>query len=291
MSLRSMTGFGQAESTTPSGLYHVEIRGVNNRYLELQLRIPKVLAVLEPKIKKLISQNISRGSILLLINWDQESTAGRCTWNKTAAADFVRILKEIKKEFSLVEDVSLSHLLEAGDLIKVESVQHSEETLWKHLSPILNQAVANFQQHRESEARFIEADLNKMVKNIEKILRKVELRAPARLKKQSSELQKRIASLVGEQVDQSRLATEIALMADRLDISEECTRLRAHIEKYRADVAAEEPAGKRLGFLLQEMNREANTIGSKANDAEISHLAIELKEIIEKIREQIQNIE
>jgi uncharacterized protein (TIGR00255 family) len=290
MSLRSMTGFGQAESTTPSGLYHVEIRGVNNRYLELQLRIPKVLAVLEPKIKKLISQNISRGSILLLINWDQESTAGRCTWNKTAA-DFVRILKEIKKEFSLVEDVSLSHLLEAGDLIKVESVQHSEETLWKHLSPILNQAVANFQQHRESEARFIEADLNKMVKNIEKILRKVELRAPARLKKQSSELQKRIASLVGEQVDQSRLATEIALMADRLDISEECTRLRAHIEKYRADVAAEEPAGKRLGFLLQEMNREANTIGSKANDAEISHLAIELKEIIEKIREQIQNIE
>jgi uncharacterized protein (TIGR00255 family) len=291
MPLSSMTGFGQAEKTTPSGTYRVELRGVNNRFLEIQLRTPRVLSNLEARIKKHINQAISRGSITLTITWDQENMPGSCSWNKAAVTEYIRILKEIKKEFKLAGEITIANLVDGNDLIKVVPAQYSDQTLWNHISPILSAAIKDFQKQREIEAKYLAADLRAMVLAMRKLLKKIEARSPVRLKKQKHDLTCRIESLAGDKVDPARIATEIAIIADKLDISEECTRLHAHIDKFAADLECNEPVGKRLGFLLQELNREANTIGSKANDTDIAHYSVELKEFIEKIREQIQNIE
>ena len=205
MPVRSMTGFGQAEAQTPSGLYRVEIRAVNNRFLDIQLRHPKSLNSLEQKIKELITETISRGSVSVFIGCDKENEAGALSWDAETAD--------------------------------------------------------------------------------------VEARAPARITEYAKTLTERVRKLLKDPPDEQRLAREIAMMADKLDISEECARLRSHIAAFVKVFDSGEPAGKRMNFLLQEMNREANTMGSKANDTAISHLSVTLKEDIEKIREQIQNIE
>jgi uncharacterized protein (TIGR00255 family) len=293
MPVRSMTGFGFAEASTPSGAYRVEIRGVNNRFLDLQLRIPRIFANLEQKIKKDISESVSRGSVSVFISSDRENEPLRLTWDKAAVGNYVHILKDIKKTFSLAGDLSLSDLLRMSDLIKMTPVQYDDKTLQKHISPLIKKALDNYGKSREAEGAITVKDLKKNLTEILKLLGQVEKRAPQRLTEYSKELSARIAKLLSDigKPDEQRLAAEVALMADRLDVSEECVRLRAHVTAFSADFSSDEPVGKRMNFIVQEMNREANTIGSKANDAEISHVSIKLKECIEKIREQIQNIE
>lgn len=291
MAIRSMTGFGLAEGLTPSGTYRVEIRGVNNRFLETQVRQPKFTANLESRIKKEISSIISRGSISVFISCDKEQAETRLTWDKASVENYMHIFEEIQKTYQLDQRVTLSDLLNFSDFIKAENVSYDEEMLWGHLQPILNDAISSFQNARTAEGSFIINELKKIIEEIERTLEQVEKRAPERITEYAKLLGERVQKLIENPPDPLRMTTEIALFADRLDISEECTRLRAHIAKFYQDIGLDEPVGKRLGFLLQEMNREANTIGSKANDTEISHLSVKLKELIEKIREQIQNIE
>lgn len=286
-----MTGFGLAEGVTPSGTYRVEIRGVNNRFLEIQIRQPRFVVNLEQQIRKEISSVISRGSLTVIISCDREEAGRKLTWDRQAVENYIAIFREIKKDHHLDGNVSLSHLLNFSDFIKAGQVEFSEELIWKHIRPVMAAALDAFQKTREKEAAFIIKQLRQMLRGIEKNLKAIEKRAPQRMEEYSASLRQRIQKLVAAEPDLSRINIEIALMADRLDISEECTRLRAHIAKFEEDFSADEQVGKRLGFLLQEMNREANTIGSKANDTEISHLSVKLKEEIEKIREQIQNIE
>jgi uncharacterized protein (TIGR00255 family) len=286
-----MTGFGQAEKETPLGLFHVEIRGVNNRFLELQIRQPRFLANLEQSTKKEISATVSRGSLSVFISCDHEDEKGQLTWDKAAVGKYLSIFREIKDQYKLEGGVSLSHLLQFSDFIKSEIPSYDDAKLWQCFSPVVATAVQDFQRSREQEAKIIVRDLKKMLKELKGLLLQVEKRAPMRVKQYAEELNARIAQLLSAPPDPQKLATEVALMAERLDISEECARLNAHIEKFSGDLDSQEPVGKRLNFLLQEMNREANTIGSKANDTEISHLSVTLKEVIEKIREQIQNIE
>ena len=292
MSIRSMTGFGLAEASAPSGTYRVEIRGVNNRFQEIQIRLPKFLANLEPKVKKELASLVSRGSISVFVSCDRGDTDGVClSWDKTGVDNYMRIFREIQETYGLAGDVRLADLLRFSDLIKSESVTHTEETLWKHLRPAVVTAVKAFQESRETEGAQLVKELKKILKEITATLKLVEKRAPERVKEYGASLSARVEKLIAEQPDPQRLATEVAFMAERLDITEEITRLRAHIEKFSADFSQDEPVGKRMGFLLQEMNREANTIGSKANDTQIAHWSVSLKENIEKIREQIQNIE
>jgi uncharacterized protein (TIGR00255 family) len=291
MPIRSMTGFGLAENTTPSGTYRVEVRGVNNRFLEIQIRLPKFAANLESRIKKEISSVISRGSIIVLISCDREEGETKLSWDKESVDSYINIFKEINSIYKLESKITLSDLLHFSDFIKPETGVYDEETLWKHLKPAVTESVAAFQKARETEGAFIVKDLKKILKDITKSLQLIEKRAPARIEEYSKNLSERIQKLIDNPPDPQRIQTEIALFADRLDISEECTRLRAHLAKFSEDFELDEPVGKRMGFLLQEMNREANTIGSKANDTEISHLSVKLKENIEKIREQIQNLE
>ncbi|KMQ50135.1 Protein YicC [Chitinispirillum alkaliphilum] len=291
MPMRSMTGFGLAEQNTPSGTYKVEIRGVNNRFLELQVRQPKFASNLEQKIKKEVSSFISRGSVTVLISCDRDAQTSQLTWDKEKTENYVNIFREVKKQFSLAGDIEIKDLLQFSDLIKTESLVYSDETIWKHLKPVIKNALEAFELTRKTEGEFIAKDLKKILKEITKTIQKIEKRAPERVSHYSENLNSRIESMLETQVDPQRIATEVAIIADKIDISEECIRLRAHVAKFTDDFKLDEPTGKRMGFLLQEMNREANTIGSKANDTEISHMSVSLKENIEKIREQIQNIE
>lgn len=289
-----MTGFGLAEQGAPSGTYRVEIRGVNNRYQEIQVRLPKFAAGLEAKIKKEFAAIVSRGSISIFISCDRETESLKLTWDKAAVESYLRIFKEIKNSHAadIEGSATFSDLLRFSDFIKSESVTHSEETLWKHLKPALSAAIKAFQDARETEGAQLAKDLKRVMKEITKTLQAIEKRAPERVKEYRAALTDRVAKIVAASpLEPQRIAMEVALMAERLDISEEIVRLRAHIEKFCDDLAADEPVGKRMGFILQEMNREANTIGSKANDTQIAHLAISLKENIERVREQIQNIE
>jgi uncharacterized protein (TIGR00255 family) len=291
MPIKSMTGFGLAEVTTPSGLYRVEIRAVNNRYSEIQIRLPRFAANLEPRLKKEISTTVSRGSITVLISCDREETVSKLTWDKETVKSYIAIFNEIKENFSIQEPLTLTQLLNFSDFIKTEAAEFDDEMLWEHILPVVQQALREFQKSRDVEGAYMVADMAKTLDEISGALAVIEKRAPERIEQYAATLKEKVEKLIASPPDPLRMATEIALMADRLDISEECTRLRAHIEKFRQDFTADEPIGKRVGFLLQEMNREANTIGSKANDTEISHLSVKLKEYIEKIRELIQNIE
>jgi len=287
-----MTGFGLADSAAPSGTYRVEIRGVNNRYQDVQIRLPKFAMNLEAKVKKELASIISRGSISVFVSCDRAEVDDiKLTWDKSVVDNYLRILSEVRDHCNLAGEVRLSDLLRFSDFIKSESVTHSEDALWKHMRPAVTAAVKAFQESREVEGAQLVKELKKILKDITKALQQIEKRAPERVKEYSAALSARIEKLIATQPDPQRIATEVAMMAERLDISEEITRLRAHIEKFSADFDSDEPVGKRMGFLLQEMNREANTIGSKANDTEIAQRAVVLKENIEKIREQIQNIE
>jgi uncharacterized protein (TIGR00255 family) len=291
MPVRSMTGFGQAEARTPSGQYRVEIRAVNNRFLDIQLRQPRSLNSLEQKVKGLITDTISRGSISVFIGCDKENEEGKLSWDQTTVRNYVSIFREIQKKFKLSGDITLSDLLHFTDFLKSESIQCDEKTLWKHFKPVLTDALKNFQESREGEGNHIIKDLKKTLDEVSRLLKDVEERAPQRIREYMTTLHERVEKLLKNPPDEQRLAMEIAIMADKMDISEECTRLRAHIAAFVKDFESGAPVGKRMNFLLQEMNREANTIGSKANDTVISHLSITLKENVEKIREQIQNIE
>ncbi len=291
MPVKSMTGFGQAEESTPSGNYRVEIRGVNNRFLDIQMRLPRSFATLEAQIKKLLSDSVSRGSVTFVMNWDRESAEGALTWDRDKVAQYVRIFNEIRDTHNLAGEVSLGNLIGFSDFIKTETVSHDDKTLWRHIKPVCEAAIENFQHSREREGGYLHKDLQKMLKALQADLKKIERLAPKRAKKYAADLKERIQQISDGVVDEQRLAVEVALMADRLDISEECARLHAHIGKFSETLDGQEPMGKRMGFILQEMNREANTIGAKANDTDIAHLSVALKEIIEKVREQIQNIE
>lgn len=291
MSIRSMTGFGQAESPTPAGTYRVEIRGVNNRFLEVQIRQPRTFSNLETKIKQLVSSSVARGSLTVFISCDRDDQDGRLVWDRPSVDNYMRIFREITETYDVKKNIGLSDLLHFSDFIKAETVQVSEKTLWRRLKPVLDRALVDFQRSREREARYIVSDLKKQLRSIGSAVRKIEHRAPRRIKRHRENLRNRIRNLNDNVADPQRLAQEVAIMADKMDISEECTRLNAHIEKFGEFFDSREPIGKRMSFLLQEMNREANTVGSKANDTEISHLTVELKESIEKIREQVQNIE
>jgi len=291
MPVRSMTGFGLAEGLATSGTYRVEIRGVNNRFLEMQIRQPRFASNLEQRVRKDVSAAISRGSIQVSIYCDRENEGVKLTWDRTAVESYIAIFREIYDHYSLQGGVTLSDLLHFSDFIKAESVAYNEEEIWSHLGPVVAQAIASFQHSRETEGAFIVENLRMVLDEIAETLNRIEERATSRVADYIIALRERVRKLIEDPPDPLRMTTEIALCADRLDISEECTRLRAHITKFEKDFEADGPIGKRMGFLLQEMNREANTIGSKANDTEISHLSVTLKEKIEKIREQIQNIE
>lgn len=293
MALKSMTGFGLAESVTPTGTYRVELKAVNNRYLETQLRLPRTLSVLEQKVRKVVGESVSRGYLTVMVNHSGVEEETSLTWDRAAVADYVSILRQVQKEHALAGELTLANLQQFSDFVKTEVHQLSEKTLWRDLKPVIAAALEAFQKSRLDEGRHTEKHLRMAIRGITTALGKIEKRAPVRLKAYEDTLRARIDRLIhkSEKVDPGRVAMEVAMLADKLDLSEECSRLKAHLAKFLEALESTDPVGKHLGFLLQEMNREANTICSKANDARIAHWGVSLKEFVEQIREQVQNIE
>lgn len=293
--IRSMTGFGEAEVQTTAGLLRAEIRTVNHRFLSLNVRNPSALDRYEPKVKDWLKPYISRGhvNVTYRLEGGNAEAGPALALDAERAQQYLGVFREMKKRFELPGEITLEVMARIGELVVREQseVAEVEESAVAEVTAAAAQGVIAM---REEEGRSLHADLEGRLGAIAAALEAVEERAPARLLNERDRLRRSVRELAGEAgIDEDRIAREVAMMADRWDISEEIVRLRSHLDHFRGmlDEESAEPVGKRLAFLVQEMHREANTIGSKANDAAIEHSVVAIKNEIERLREQVENIE
>ncbi len=289
-----MTGFGRAEVTKKGMTATVEVRGVNSRFLEVSMRLPRTLSQRENDVKELVRGYANRGKINLLITLVTETNgAVPLKINVDAAKAYYKLLEQLRKEVKLKEPVNLSHLLQFSEVLEGADETEAGEQEWHVVEQALQKAMKDFNEMREKEGKELSKDLKKRVEWMGVTVEKIEKRSKERIPEERKRLQQRITELLDKKtvIDQNRLELEIALLSEKLDVTEECVRYRSHNKFFLEAMANPESAGRRLNFLIQEMNREANTIGSKTNDATIAQLVVKMKEEMEKIREQIQNIE
>jgi uncharacterized protein (TIGR00255 family) len=289
----SMTGYGRAELVEESIKAALEISSVNNRFCEIQFRLPKNLSPLESKLKEVILTTISRGKISFNLSWEETSpVASYVKLNEEAADVYFNIMTQLKGRYDLCGDIRMDQFLSLPDLIKVEKEEPDLNKAWEIISKLTYRALEEFNQMRRVEGAKLAQDLSERVTRLEETIPEIEELTPKSIDNYREKLKSRIRELIDNStVDAHRLEFEVALMAEKCDVTEECVRFRSHNQQFLSALKEDVPVGKRLTFLLQEMNREANTIGSKAADAKISQKVIFLKEEIEKIREQVQNIE
>jgi uncharacterized protein (TIGR00255 family) len=292
--LISMTGFGRAESQEGDYTYQAEIRSVNNRFIEINTRLPKAYVDLEQPLKKIIKSHCSRGSINLTISL-ANSNEGSGEWdvrpNLSLATQYVDALNQIRDSLGLHGEIDLKSLVGLRDIIKIEPVALDPAKKDLILN-IATEALTSLQKMRKEEGENMQKDLAQRIDAIESHAAEIESRHPEVIKEYQEKLNERIKTLnEGVGLDETRLAQEAALLADRSDITEEMTRLRSHLKQFRNFFNAKEPIGRKLEFITQEINREVNTTGSKSSDISISNRVIEMKSELEKIREQVQNIE
>jgi uncharacterized protein (TIGR00255 family) len=287
-----MTGFGAAEGAVAGGWIRLEIRTVNHRHFNLATKLPAELAVLEGELRERLRREFDRGHVAVQARWT-ESPAGTSGF----AVDLQRArlvtdrLRELQSALGLAGDVTLELVARQSDVISTAG-DDTGEIAWSDVEPIVAKAAAECRAMRAREGDVLVAELRHRLDLLEASGERVAARAPERLVRERDRLRKAVAELLeGKSVDEARLAQEIAFQADRLDITEELVRFRAHLGAAREALAAARPAGKQLGFLAQELGREVNTMGAKANDAEIAHEVIAMKGELEKLREQLENLE
>jgi uncharacterized protein (TIGR00255 family) len=288
-----MTGYGSAERATKQGLLSAELRSVNHRYCEISLRLPRAASGLEGRVRQLLTERLSRGKLTLSVTWEGfESEGGRLRVDHEAARQYLAAALEIKEKYNLIGEVDVRGLLSLPDVLAWDKSRADDDALWADLGPVLEAVVANMATMKVREGASLTTEFVKRLARIEDLVGKAEARAPLRPAEAQERMLSRLKPLLSDvPVDPVRLAQEIAFLAERLDCTEECVRLRAHIAQFRSLFDDAEPAGRKLNFLLQEMNREANTIGSKSNDVETTRAVIVIKEEIERLREQVQNVE
>ena len=289
----SMTGFGRAEVSSPVGSLSIEVTSVNNRFLEMSVRLPRQLSLLETQIRELISSKVNRGQINLTVSLDDtEAAVQRTLINSRLAAAYAKQLKALQKELKLAGEVTMHDLVLVPDILKPDKERVDHNQVWKLVEKALTKALTDLVAMRKKEGAAMANDMQQRLTAMKKAIGEIEKKSSGAIEIYREKLTQRINSLLEPaQRDHLRLEEEIALFAERTDITEECTRLKSHIDLYQQALKMKEPAGKRLNFILQEMNREANTIGSKCSEFAISSLAISLKEEIEKLRELVQNVE
>jgi uncharacterized protein (TIGR00255 family) len=293
--IRSMTGFGEAELETPAGVLRAEIRTVNHRFFSVNLRLPTALDRYEPRLKEWLKAHFSRGHVnaTYRLEGNDGVTGVGLGLDLDRARRYLAIFRQLRDELDLPGDVTLDLLAGQPDLVTREAAE-TIEVDGDAVREVTDRASRAVIDMREEEGRNLAVDLEDRLSAMALALKTIEERAPARLDTERERLRRSVAELAADvSLDEDRLAREIALIADRWDISEEIVRLRGHIDHFNALVEeeAEEPVGKRLSFLVQEMHREANTIGSKANDAGIEHRVVDIKNEIERLREQVENVE
>jgi uncharacterized protein (TIGR00255 family) len=295
--LRSMTGFGRATARAGTTEATVEVRAVNGRFAEVAVRAPRALNAFEPAIQTGVKEALGRGNVAVSITLQRRSEAAPLAINREAARQYARLLLDLRDASGLRPEeapVTLDHLLRYPEVLAApaDDDDDAERTeAWAAVEPALAAALDALDAMRLQEGRALAEDMAHRLALIEEALAEVEGRAPRRVEEARARLRERLEDLLGdERVNRDRLETEMALLADRLDVAEECVRLRSHLAQFREALAAPEAVGRRLNFLAQELNREANTIGSKANDAEVARHAVRIKEELERIREQVQNV-
>jgi len=288
-----MTGFGKADFKNKQLSLSLEITSVNNRFLEFSFRLPKQLQFLEPRIKELIASRLNRGKVNLVVNYEDSGFGiDRLTVNKVLADEVISKLSDIRKKYKLGGELEIGHLLSFPDIFKIEKISNLENKIWPHLSRVVNKALDGLIAMRHKEGENLRKDIVSRLDILSKKIREVEKAGPENLAIFRDKLSKRIEVVLDSRtIDGARFEEEVAFLAERADITEECVRFNSHLKQFYSDLKHKGPVGKRLNFILQELNREANTLGSKTADARISRLSLELKEEIEKMREQVQNIE
>jgi uncharacterized protein (TIGR00255 family) len=289
-----MTGYGRREMSDAGGRFTIEVRSVNNRYIDIQVKAPRGLAVLEQRIRKRVQDRFSRGrfDVYITRNGEKESV-GRLVVNEPLAGQYIAALRELKARFGLGGEVDLSFLAGLPDLFALTEVKEDMEAVWQVLAEGLAHALKELDDMRAEEGRALVRDISGRLETIDRLLAAIHDLAPASVEAARKRMSDVLTKLLHEQPDPVRLAQEIAILAERTDVTEELTRLGSHMVQFRALLAdpSGEAVGRKLDFLLQEMGRETNTIASKAMDAQISLSVVNIKAELEKIREQVQNIE
>ncbi|MFQ5602004.1 MAG: YicC/YloC family endoribonuclease [bacterium] len=291
--IASMTGFGRGEYSENGIDILIEIRSLNHRFLDLEIRAPKNVQAFEQDIKELIKSHVVRGRIsaTITIKGANEQNSGLMI-DKPLAATYIKLLQELKQEFNLKGALELEQLLTFPDIITFENSEAITENLWEPLKKTLELALNDLKEMRNREGQEIKKDLKKRIKAIDVFIQNIEKTTKIKSQEDLNKLKERIAVLAqSELIDEGRLEMEIALLVDKLDVTEECIRFKSHNTLFLELLENGTSEGRKLNFLLQEMHREANTIGAKCNDAQIAHWVVDIKEEVEKLREQIQNIE
>ena len=291
--IRSMTGYGSAEIERDGQRLTAEIRSVNHRFCEVSIRAPKVVSTFEDQIRQLIQDRFSRGKLNLSITWSGAGDSGEVLrLNEPVTDRYVALLEQLRKRYSLEGGIDVKTLAALPDVFAWEHTALSDEETWGILRDLVTNAAESMNSMKGREGQALAKDLEERLAILRKQLDTVSERAPMRPLELRDRLMERLKPLLADvELDPTRVAQEVAFYADRLDCTEECVRLSAHIDQFRHLIDNPELAGRKLNFLLQEMNREANTIGSKANDVEIQHAVIVIKEELERLREQVQNVE
>ena len=291
--VRSMTGYGRFELLKDGVNYTVEIKSVNHRYFEFSVRVPKGCAFLEDKLKSFFSKRITRGKIEVYVGIDGGTRSGSVvTVNEAVAQSYVEALKTLKKKYGLSGKVSISDVITNNDVFVVERPKMDEIEVWAAVEEAAENAVEAFLKMRETEGERLAVDVKNRCEHILEMVSEVEKQAPETLKNYRERLEKKLREVLADtSVDEQRILTEAAIFADKIAVDEETVRLRSHISQLISMIESDETLGKKFDFVVQEMNREANTIGSKAQNVEITRIVVDIKGEIEKIREQIQNIE
>jgi uncharacterized protein (TIGR00255 family) len=288
-----MTGYGKGEASTPHGSFIIEIRSVNHRYGEISVRLPRSFYALENEIKRLASSLLKRGKIDISVQWDEATAANAVPQlDMVVARGYYEAYARLAKELNLPQDAAPSYIMSLKGVMKEVAVSVDETELQPLLLAAVLSAVTDLDSMRSREGEALSDDLKARRRLIAGWSAQIGERTPQMVIEYRQKLKARLEQLLdGVEMDESRLSQEVALLADRCDITEELVRLSSHFSQFDEALAGTEPVGRKLDFLMQEMNREVNTIGSKSNDAGITNLVIQIKAEMEKMREQVQNVE
>lgn len=291
--LKSMTGFGRAEASVNGRDITVEIKSVNHRYFEFLCRTTRGYSFLEEKLKSYVAQKVSRGKIDMYVSLSSSDETGtEVTVNHQLAKAYLDAFKEIETEYNLENDVTVSCIARYPDVLTVTKAPEDEEQVLADVLQVVDVALNSFISMREAEGEKLKADILSRAETILNIVSKIEKKSPQTVLEYERRLKAKIEETLSDKnIDEQRILTEVAIFADKVAVAEETVRLRSHFEQLKKFMNSNEAVGRKIDFIIQEMNREANTIGSKVQNTEIAHMVVDIKAEIEKIREQVQNIE
>ena len=291
--VRSMTGFGRAEMSVGTRDIIVEIKSVNHRYFEFSCRTGRGYSFLEDKLKKYVGSRVSRGKVDMYVSiTENDDTAVEVELNKPLASGYIKAMRSLVEEYEVKDDISVSTLSRLGDIFQISRPPADEDAVWNDVKTAVDEALSHFVAMREAEGEKLTADILSRAETIINIVGEIEERSPITVQEYRDRLYAKLSEVLqSTNIDDQRILTEAAIFADKVAVDEETVRLRSHFDQMKSFLDSDQPVGRKLDFIVQEMNREANTIGSKVNDSALAHKVVEIKGEIEKIREQVQNIE